>query len=341
MLDWLDFFNNPDWNGKLRALLASLDTADPRFLGVIVAIALFVGSKVVSGQPSLRRLGLRFGAGTFLAYLGYAYASGMSFESAELPGLALRAFNAGGIVLGFTWIVLPVLNFLLTHLRVAIAAFLGYGAYALWNADNFSAEHLQEIGLRGLIAVALALVVAWILQPIGDYIRSMLPQPKAPPKEDGDPEPKPRWRGRRRRAPETMPAETPAPAAPAIATVLASQLEILSSQLEQIAPQSVDGQRRRDRVRLQVEMHYVLAVPHLGGRLTREVFDEFVNRYLGDHLPPEVVEENSKQLLAILHERQRQAHDAPAASVEELARRLLDAPKHGNGVAERSAPLGL
>jgi len=313
MFDLSDLFGNPDWSGKAKALLASLDTADPRFLLAVVAVFVFIGSKVVSSQPGLRRLGLRLGAATFLLYLGYAWYNGATFDGKELPGHLMRAANAGGLVLSLTWIIFPVLNFLYSHLRLALAAFLGYCGYAIVTTDNFTTEQLPDIAVRGLLAMALALVVAWIVHPIWDYFRDMLPRPKPRPVEEeetADPVAEERPERPRRERKATAP------------TVIETGLEVVSSQFSVMSPLEGEHQRRRDRARLQVEMLYVLAAPQIGACLPRAVFDEFLTRYLGDHLPPADVEENSRQLVLVLQQHQKQTQTAPT-TFEDLARRLL------------------
>jgi len=320
MLDLVQLLlTNADWNAKSRALLDYVNTSHPAFVAVAVIVLIVVGSKVVSASPGVRRGGLRLGLVTFLLFLGYEWYRAETFGKGDLPAAALTAFNAGGFVLAATWIVLPVVAFVYEHLRLALAAFLGYSVYALVTAENFSSEQLPDIGLRALVAVALTLVVAWIVHPIWDYIAALLPRPKRrPDREDAADDEAERRRGRHRRHPRAEgPAEEPvavappAEVAPAPPAALPVPAEVVTAELEVVAALPADDQRRRDRIRLQVEMAYVMATPHLGGRLPRQTFNELLDRYLGDHQPLEAVEDNSRQLLLFLQEHQQQAATPP------------------------------
>src|SRR5262249_15338674 len=86
-----------------------------------------------------------------------------------------------------------------------------------------------------------------------------------------------------------------------------------------------EAQRRREKARLQLELAYVQALPAVSAWFPRKMFDDFVARHLGDHLPPEDVEDSARQLEAVLHRHQEQAPATQEfASLEELGRWLLD-----------------
>jgi hypothetical protein len=356
---WLQLFDETDWKSKARALFDFVDKEMHPVIGtVVVLILIFVGSKVVWASPKVRRTGLRLSLVTFLLFLGFEWYRADTLSKTELAEVALKAFNYAGFVLAVTWILLPVVSFVLEHMRLALAAFLGYGGYAIVTADNFSSDQLPDIGLRALVAVALTLIVAWIVHPIWDYIHDMLPRPKRRPKREDDEgyedteEEQPAEREgmpRRREADESRPSE-PAPVEGAVLTARFPMPRVTASvdvvtELEIVSAPQTEDQRRRDRIRLQVEMAYVMATPQLGARLPREAFNELLTRYLGDHLPLEAVEENSRQLLLILQEQQKQSSPSvpptsvtsvavvtpPAAStgpataaLEELLRRVLE-----------------
>src|SRR5262249_35622872 len=48
------------------------------------------------------------------------------------------------------------------------------------------------------------------------------------------------------------------------------------------------------------ELTYVMAMPDIANQFPRDMFENWMQRYLGDHLPPEDVEENSRQLQMII-----------------------------------------
>lgn len=312
MLDVWELLKNVDWASKLQPILASMEATDPRFLALLVVIFGYLGSKMVSGQPALRALGLRLGAVAFLLYGGYAYYEAGPTETRDYLSIGLRAFNAGAGVLAFTWITLPILTFVYNHLRLALAAFLGYGAYAIIRNGSFDTDQLPLIAAQGTIAVALTLIAAWIVHPIWDFIKEMLPKPPvraevaaAPPAPQPVPAPAP-----------LLPAPLP-PVLPPEYTVWQNRLVVPEPRPHPPGPQhppalavsplELETQRRRDKIRLRIELAYLMAMPAIAHRFPRPVFDDFVHRYLGDHLPADDVEENGRQLEMILHEHQRQA----------------------------------
>lgn len=270
-----------DLDTRMKNFLASIDTADPRFLAVLMAILVFVGSKMVASQPGLKTLGLRLGLAMFLLYGCYLYWVVGRAENESLPLMALRAANAGGSVLALTWIVFPVIAFVYAHLRLALAAFLGYGCYAIAGAENFQSDQLPLIALHALGTVGLTLVIAWIVQPIWDYLKALLPQP---PLTSTISEPLDRAARRAARRERRRLARTAA----------------IRPELD--ADSSLDSSRRRAKSRLGVELSYALAGPEIGRRFSREMFDDFLHRYLGEHLPVEEVEDNARQFQAILQQ---------------------------------------
>jgi hypothetical protein len=344
MFDLLQqLFNEPEIKAKLKAVRDLVDMTPDGFLAVIVFLLIFIGRKMVSASPEWRKNGLRIGVAVFLLVIGYQWWRAEVFGKEQLPLAALKAFNAGGMVLAGVWIVLPILSFVLTHLRLALAAFFGYAGYDLIRTNDFSAEHLTEVAVWSVVTTTVVLFIAWLVDPIWDYIHAMLPRPK--PRPNGEEQPaateneasRPR---RRREEPHLLPTAAPPPI-----DVVSAQVDVVSTSLELIPQTEVsltEQQRRRGRIRLQVEMAYVMATPQLGSRLPRESFNQLLGRYLADHLPIEDVEENSRQLLLILQEQQKQvpgtqsaaALTAPTSApttflLEELLRRVLDEQKQG------------
>jgi hypothetical protein len=336
MFDLLQqLFSEPEFKAKLKALRDLVDMTPDGFLAIIVCFLIFIGRKMVFASAEWRKNGLRAGIAVFLVVLGYEWWRAEVFGKEQLPLAALKAFNVGGLVLAGTWIVLPILSFVLSHFRLALAAFLGYAGYDLVTGGDFAVERFPDIALRGLVAVALVLLVAWIVHPIWDYIHALLPRPKRRTVEEED----------RIAAPavETTAShrELP-PTPPPPVNVVNTPLEVVPQ--TEVPP--TESQRRRDRIRLQVEMAYVMATPQLGSRLPREAFSELLQRYLGDHLPVEDIEENSRQLLQILQEQQKPGQTpqptAPPSALllEELLRRLVDEQKPHHAGNHHSAPSG-
>lgn len=325
--------NQIDFDAMSRNLVAAIENGDPRFLAVILAILVFVGSKMVSGQPGLRSLGLRAAAAMFLCYGGYLYFYARG-EGDTNGWLALKAANAAGGILALTWIVFPILNFIISHVRLALAAFLGYGAYAIITRPNFTTDDLPMIALEALIPVGLTLVVAWIVHPIWDYVKGLLPEPARQKLEENRSKrfkkalnKARRDRGGKRRRPAVI--------EPSDETV-EEEAEIEALELERVSRLHTDIQRRRDKTRLQVELFYLSATPDIGARLNRDMFQDLIHRYLGDHVPVEDVEENARQLQLLLQQHQQIARQTPAIpSLEEMTRRVLQEQQRALGLERR------
>jgi hypothetical protein len=290
---------------RARAALDFLNGADLCFLGLVVAFLVFLGSRTVAGQPAVRGWGLRLAVATFLLYGGYLWFAGTE-SPRPLWQLGARAGCAAGAVLALAWIVLPVLTFIHGHLRLALAVFLGYGAYELVTAGGYVPEQFPGLALRGLLASGLALVIAWILAPVLGFVRGLVPQRAV------------------RAVPDTpalpLPAQTPhrSPYRP-------TTLVLPITEPETSARRESDAQRRREKARMQVELAYMQGMPSVGGWFPRKAFDDFIQRHLGDPLPPEDVEEAACQLESVLGKHQG-GSPTPAefGSLEELGHWLLD-----------------
>ncbi len=301
MTDLLQRLSHADFDSAARNLLGFLDSADPCFLGLVVGILVFFGSRMVAGQSSLQNWGLRLAATAFLVYGGYLWFSGKLEDGTPLWRHGVRCGAAAGVVLALAWIVLPVLSFVHRRLRLALAVFLGYGGYVAVSGNEASAEHFSIAALHGLAAAALALVVAWIIDPFWTpLVRQLLP---AKPGKDKPTE-------------DTPSLNLPLPVRHAMmlpAPVVLHNLETPS-----------DAQRRRDRARMQLELAYLQAMPAIGAWMSRPLFDDFLRRHLGDHQPPEDVEDNARQLLTVLVQHREQVQDrGEFATLEELAGWLL------------------
>lgn len=298
MHDVLQWMTSVDLGGLARTLLGFVEGADPCFVCLVVAVLVFLGSRMVAGQPAIQGWGLRLAAAAFLLYGGYAWFAGEG--GPRTPGaVALRAGCVAGCVLAATWTVLPVLSFVHGHLRLALAVFLGYGGYALIAAGEYSAEILPVLALKALFATGLALVVAWIVEPFWNFLsKHLLPQrPPRPVETD---------------APDTAPVEAPRRRR---TTVVLAALPMAESE---------EAQRRRDRARLQLELAYVQALPAVAAWFPRPTYEDFTRRHLGDHLPPAEVEDNAHQLQAALTQHREQAQGrGDFGSLEELGRWLL------------------
>jgi hypothetical protein len=201
---------------------------------------------------------------------------------------------AAGLVLVPLWLVLPVLLFLYSRLRLVLAAFLLYLGYACVTAGGLDLDDLPAIALRGGIAAAVVLLVAWIVQPITDFLaRNLFHSNKPAPSASTPPVPA---------LPLTLPVLYEADQTRRLRETAAEVLNLQKAQLRQEAERHSEEQRRRHRARLKAELCYTLNEQVLAAVLPRAVFDDFLARYLGDQHDPETVEDNARELEATIQQ---------------------------------------
>jgi hypothetical protein len=312
-----EFFQAVDLAAFAEGLIAFIDSTDPCFVALVLGVLTLLGSRMAAPYPALKSWGLRLAAAAFLLYGGYAYFSHGSLTTEHLPRVGLRAAIAAGMVLAPLWTVLPILAFVYGRVRLALAAFLAYTAYAYISLGSFDPDAFPEIALRALLATGLALVVAWILQPVLNYASAILPVRPRRRCADGalvsehHREERSPLRELERPARRDLEAEE---------HFAASRRERNRLEMEAQA----EAQRRRHRARLRAELVYVLHAAEIGDRFTPAMFKEFLARYLGDQHAPEDVEEYGRQLEAILHQHVGKGEPIqPFGSISDLTRWFL------------------
>ncbi len=97
----------------MTTLLEMLDHGDARSLLFLIAILSLVGSKMTETSDSVQRWGWRLAAAAFLAYAVYAGIVQQPAAAEDWVGVILRGLLAGGLALGFSWIALSAVAFLL------------------------------------------------------------------------------------------------------------------------------------------------------------------------------------------------------------------------------------
>ena len=127
----LDALRAVDLAAAGRELLTFIDTADPCFVAVLVGLVNLLGWKIAALHPSIRSWGIRLAVAVFLIHGGYVCVSQGGLEWRDLPRTALRSFVAAGLLLAPLLIVVPIVAFVYVRLRLALAAALLYGGYAV------------------------------------------------------------------------------------------------------------------------------------------------------------------------------------------------------------------
>jgi hypothetical protein len=196
----LDALRSVDLAAAGKELLTFIDTADPCFVALLVGLVNLVGWKIAALHPAVRSWGIRLAVAVFLIHGGYQYVSQGGLEARDLPRAALRSFVAAGLLLAPLLIVVPILAFVYGRLRLALAAALLYGGYAVAVGEMSDPDAAGTVGLRCLVAAGLALVVAWIVQPLVDFVKARRPAPSRDAAERDVAERRARGRSQRRTA---------------------------------------------------------------------------------------------------------------------------------------------
>lgn len=95
---------------------AFMESDDVCSLSFVVLLLLVIGSRMVERRRALQNWGLRLATGTFVAYAIYRIAMGSTIEPGDVALLLLRALLVAGLMLGVSWIVLPMAAFVLDGL---------------------------------------------------------------------------------------------------------------------------------------------------------------------------------------------------------------------------------
>jgi hypothetical protein len=86
--------------------------------------------------------------------------------------------------------------------------------------------------------------------------------------------------------------------------------------------QAAQARRRRSEARAACDAFYSLHAPEIGRRFTRAMYDAFAGRYLGEEHSPEDVEEQARQLHAIMQQHlQKAALPEHKQALEEVAKK--------------------
>lgn len=95
----------------MQPVLNLLDDSDFLSLGALIGVLCFVGGKMVTPPSRVHAWGLRLAAAAFVAYGIHGYVSLKPDDANTLLSIAFRGLFAAGLVLGISWIVLPILAF--------------------------------------------------------------------------------------------------------------------------------------------------------------------------------------------------------------------------------------
>lgn len=179
--------------------------------------------------------------------------------------------------------------------RLAAGAFVGYVILGGIETNADDASHWAALTFRGLFAAGFVLGIAWIALPILGLIHQhTIRRPAERARQ---------WRNeaeRRRRDKDTRrEAEKQAALRQAEWERYAPERERDRLQAEANAQTQTETQRRREDARASALLSFSFYAAKLGPRFTREMFDEYIRKYMGDEHPAELVERRGKELIAI------------------------------------------
>jgi hypothetical protein len=182
MRDALAFLQEVDLGRQGLQWGQLLHNGDPWLLGIIVSLLVCLGHKLAIGHRLVYGWGLRLAALTFIGYGGYALFQAGGLTEAPASAVLSRSAIVAGSVLALSWILLPFILFVYGNFRFGLAGFLAYAGYGLLTAESWTTEALPGLGLRALLVAGLAMVLAWILRPIWEFLAARWPaRPQAPP----------------------------------------------------------------------------------------------------------------------------------------------------------------
>lgn len=185
--------------------------------------------------------------------------------------------------------------------RIAGAVFLVDGVMCLGEVNRITAAECLAATVHGLIAGSLALGVTLsalgaasaLYRPFGLMTRKMEEQSRSKKRQREQQENERQSAEKRRRLDEEWERSRP---------------ERERRQLEDAERQALDArlkyqaQKRREDARIQCESFYSLHAPLIRRRFTKDMFDSFISRYMGDNRPPAEVEERAAQLQALIEQ---------------------------------------
>lgn len=185
--------------------------------------------------------------------------------------------------------------------RSAVGAFLLYAAYGLGQDEPITVEGLLFLTLRALLAAGLVLGPAWIVLALAGFLQTQLVEPfrhqlqrcadvaRQRRATSRDRQQHDRDRRRHEEALHAQHHETP------------EQAQARRSAAER-ARQEQQAQRRRQEARLGCELFFALHEAVLDKTFKRDLFQQYLDRYLSDAEPPELVEERARLFVTQLQQ---------------------------------------
>lgn len=188
-------------------------------------------------------------------------------------------------------------------LRLAAAAFIGFGIFLLIHSRSMHADTLLNIAFRALLAAGLALGVGWILLSAGyfmykTFFADAINRRRLAAEET-------RQKAATERQQQEAVSRCPS-AADAPADKLAEK----------------EAQTRRSEARARCERLFLIHAPEIKDRFTRDHFDKYVRDFLRDNHSPEFVEKCAAQLEEIILEHAGKSGTAKPLSITEQAAEL-------------------
>jgi hypothetical protein len=200
--------------------------------------------------------------------------------------------------------------------RTAVCVFIAFCVWRYLDSPSSDPNDLLTIALRGLLAAGLALGVTWILLPVlAFFFSATIASPWAKCRlwlhaarlRSADREARYTDEAHRRREREEYERRAPEPERARLETEARSNV-------------LADAQRRREEARAACELLYTLHAPEIGARFSRQLFDDFIARHLGDSFPPEDVERRAQHLQEVLRQHLEKVEPTRKQTVEGLAR---------------------
>lgn len=198
--------------------------------------------------------------------------------------------------------------------RLAAAAFIGYCVYTGSELENHTPRAWLQIVWRAILAAGLTAGVSWVVLAVYGFFKSVSDRAsdaaKARAIERRHRKEQRRLEKIERRRRKEWKRQAPE---------RDRQQRIADEQRRQAEAARVEAQHTRQDIRYACELFYSVHAPEIGDRFSRRDLDDFIQRYMGEDQPVDVVRRRTNQLIETIR-RHIEAVDPPEeiATMEDL-----------------------
>jgi len=190
--------------------------------------------------------------------------------------------------------------------RIAAGAFVLYFIYGFAQFEPSNAEDWVYIAFRGVLAAGLALGPSWIVLSIVGFVyehylkMSRVAHARAVTRKHN--------REQRREQRRQSQQQTAEPLSPEKEEAVLEAEREAEEQRRREVQRQIELSKRREEAIAACEVLFHLRAPDIGNRFSREQFDEFVKKYMGEGKPIEVIEDRAGDLQQLIQQHYESVH---------------------------------